>query len=148
MAHIQLHMLQLPYLQTVTAARESDPGSRNPQISRPNRSDNGEKVAIRTVAQLTPNIPLYLCSFVDLGMIIPESVDILYSPGSAKLWHVIEIFILVWIAKLMPGLPCFSFYSSFPNQKQLVTLTRDQIQRFATIALKLLICSLVFIRLL
>lgn len=57
----------------------------------PNRNKQCEQLAFSAMESLTPNISLYFLYFVELGLTMRESVDILYAPGAArKSWREVE----------------------------------------------------------
>lgn len=81
----------LPLKRLGNPARESFPGSQTSELLRPNGSNECEQVVPGDVGSPTPNIPLYFVCFVELSLIMRESIDTLYSPREAqKSWREIE----------------------------------------------------------
>lgn len=84
----------LGVLSSKTWGRSNVESAVNPEYTgnlTPNRRKQCEQLASSAAEALTPNHSLYFFYFVELGLIMRESVDTLYAPGAArKSWREIE----------------------------------------------------------
>ena len=96
----------------------------------PNKKKQCEQLAFSAIETLSPNISLYFLYFVELGLIMRESVDTLYAPGAArKSWRKVYATISAlnskadaWFSKLPDAFRLTKSQGKCPFERQISSL--------------------------